>query len=54
MKPSGKDAADIKPKFVPADKLRPRDNSGGEGYSPRAAEFGDAGKTTGSKSHLSA
>jgi len=48
------DAATIKPKFVPDDELLPRDNSGGIGFDPYTAEFGDGGKVTGPKGHLSA
>lgn len=53
-----KDAAEIAPKFVPADALLPRDDSGGIDFENtsknRTAEFGDGGKVTGAKSHLSA
>jgi hypothetical protein len=53
-KPSGNDAVDITPKFVPDEKLHGRDDSGGEGYEPRTAEFGDGGVIKmGSKPHLS-
>lgn len=47
-----KDAAEIKPKFVPNDELMARDNSGDP--NPRSAEFGDGGKVTGPKAALSA
>ena len=47
------DAADMTPKFVPDDKLLPRDNSGGPGYEPRTAQMGDGGFVKGGdKSHL--
>jgi hypothetical protein len=49
-----KDAADIKPKFVPMDALMPRDNSGGPNFPSHAGEFGDGGHVTGPKSYLSA
>lgn len=48
-----RDAADIKPKFVPTDDLMARDNSGGPGFDPYTAEFGDGGRVTGAKAHLS-
>ncbi len=48
-----RDAADIEPKFVPLDSLMPRDNSGGEGFDPHNGEFGEGGRVTGPKSHLS-
>lgn len=51
---SGRDAASIKPKFVPDDELRPRDNSGGIDWSGYSAQFGDGGYVTGAKDHLSA
>ena len=51
---AGKDAAYIKPKLVPDNELRPRDNSGGYDYRPYSATFGDGGLVTGSKNHLSA
>lgn len=49
-----RDAADIRPKFVPDFELHGRDDSGGIGYQPYTAQFGDGGRVTGSKSHLSA
>lgn len=51
-----KDAAEIAPKFVPDDKLLPRDNSGGPDEEFHYTEqFGDGGKVTGGdKGHLSA
>jgi hypothetical protein len=51
---TGKDAAYIKPKFIPNDELRARDNSGGLDFEPYTAEFGDGGRVTGDKAHLSA
>jgi hypothetical protein len=48
-----KDAADMKPKFIPNDELLPRDDSGGPGFEAYTAEFGDGGRVTGAKSHLS-
>lgn len=52
---TGRDAAYIKPKFVPNEQLRARDDSGGPDFEPYSAEFGDGGEVTGgSKSHLSA
>lgn len=50
----GRDAAEIKPKFVPTDALLPRDNSGGIDYTPHTAEWDDGGDVKGSKSYLSA
>jgi hypothetical protein len=49
-----KDAADIKPKFVPTEALLPRDDSGGWNYQPRTAVWGDGGKPIGAKGYLSA
>lgn len=50
-----KDAAEIKPKFVPTDHLLPRDNSGGPDYKPHTADFGDGGLVKGgAKPYLSA
>lgn len=51
---SGRDAAYIKPKFIPDDELLPRDDSGGPDWEPRTAMFGDGGDVTGAKAHLSA
>jgi hypothetical protein len=51
---SGGDASYIEPKFVPNEFLLGRDDSGGPDYQPYTAKFGDGGKTTGAKSHLSA
>lgn len=49
----GKDAADMEPKFVPDDKLLPRDDSGGPGYDPHTGQFGDGGMVKGDgKPHL--
>lgn len=50
----GKDAAEIKPKFVPDDELLPRDNSGGADFKPRTAKFDDGGNVTGPKPALTA
>lgn len=50
----GKDAAEIKPKFVPDYELLGRDDSGGPEFEPHTAEFGDGGNVTGPKGHLSA
>lgn len=51
-----KSAADITPKFIDDDHLRPRDNSGGPSgdgnITQRTAEFGDGGKVTGPKPWL--
>lgn len=49
-----RDAAEIKPKFVPEDELMARDNSGGPGFEPYTAKFGDGGRVTGPKAALSA
>lgn len=49
-----RDAAEIRPKFIPNDELLPRDDSGGPGFEPYTAQFGDGGRVTGAKSHLSA
>src|SRR5271165_2662025 len=52
---SGSDAAYIKPKFIPNNELLPRDDSGGQDYTPYTAQFGDGGYVTGGdKSYLSA
>jgi hypothetical protein len=50
------DAAEIKPKFIPDDKLRTRDNSGGLGFDDNhSGEWDDGGYIFGgAKSHLSA
>jgi hypothetical protein len=48
-----RDAADIKPKFVPDEALLPRDNSGGIDYTPRHGEWDDGGKPLGPKPYLS-
>lgn len=48
-----RDAADMKPKFIPDYELLPRDDSGGPGFDPYTAEFGDGGRVTGAKAHLS-
>lgn len=47
------DAVNMKPRFIPDDKLLPRDDSGGRDFrDKRTAEWGDGGRVTGSKSHL--
>jgi hypothetical protein len=46
------DAASIPPKFIPDEQLHGRDNSGGPGFTPHTADFGDGGYTTGPKPHL--
>ena len=38
---------DGKPHFVPDEKLMPRDNSGGPGFTPYNAKMGDGDKKTG-------
>jgi hypothetical protein len=49
----GRDAADIKPKFIPDEKLLPRDDSGGPDYEPHHGEWDDGGYVKGeSKPHL--
>lgn len=47
------DAADMKPRFVPDDDLQARDNSGGPGFESHTGQFGDGGRVTGAKAHLS-
>lgn len=47
------DAATMKPKFLPDVALMGRDDSGGMEYEPYTAQFGDGGKVTGAKAHLS-
>jgi len=48
------DAVDIKPKFVPDDRLHGRDDSGGPDYDNRSADWDDGGYVKGeSKPHLS-
>ena len=49
-----RDAAEIRPKFIPDFELLPRDDSGGPGFEPYTAQFGDGGRVTGAKSYLSA
>ena len=49
-----RDAAEIAPKFIPDFELLPRDDSGGPDWTPYTAKFGDGGRVTGAKSHLSA
>ena len=49
----GRDAATMKPKFIPDDELLPRDDSGGPNFESYTAMFGDGGRVTGAKSHLS-
>lgn len=49
-----RDAAEIKPKFIPDMQLLPRDNSGGLDWEPRVQVWGDGGKPMGQKSYLSA
>lgn len=53
---SGRDAAYIKPKFVPDEALHGRDDSGGIDFDDNyTQQFGDGGKVTGgAKSYLSA
>jgi hypothetical protein len=53
-KVSGRDAAEITPKLVPDDELLPRDDSGGPDWEPYNMQFGDGGRVTGAKTHLSA
>lgn len=47
------DAATMKPKFIPDDALLPRDDSGGMEFEPYTMAWGDGGKVTGAKAHLS-
>ena len=51
---SGRDAAYIKPRFIPDYELLGRDDSGGPDFQPYTMEFGDGGYVTGEKAHLSA
>ena len=48
-----RDAAEMKPRLIPDAELLPRDDSGGLGYQPRTAVWGDGGKPLGAKAHLS-
>lgn len=48
-----RDAAEVSPRLIDDENLLPRDNSGGVGFSPYTAQFGDGGRTTGFKAHLS-
>lgn len=49
------DAAEIKPKFVPDERLVTRDNSGGPGFKTHHGQWDDGGYVHGgSKSYLSA
>lgn len=51
-----RDAAEISPKFVPNDALRPRDNSGGRDMKSleHSTDWDEGGQIVGSKSYLSA
>lgn len=49
-----RDAAEIKPKFVPREALLPRDNSGGLDYTPKTGDWDEGGEIVGSKAYLSA
>lgn len=52
---SSTDAAGIKPKLIPDGNLRPRDDSGGMGWTPHTGEWDDGGYVMGgAKAHLSA
>jgi len=51
---SGRDAAYIKPKFVPDAELHGRDDGGGPDWDNYTQQFGDGGRVTGAKAHLSA
>lgn len=53
MRGGGRDAAEMKPRFIPDYELLGRDDSGGIGFEPYTAEFGDGGRVTGAKAHLS-
>lgn len=48
-----RDAADMRPRLMPDDALLPRDDSGGPEFTPYTQEFGDGGRVTGTKAHLS-
>lgn len=48
------DAASIKPKLIPDYELQGRDDSGGPEFDPYTQSFGDGGRVTGAKAHLSA
>ncbi len=51
----GRDASYIKPKFIPDENLRARDDSGGMGFHPHSGDWDDGGVVTGgAKSYLSA
>jgi hypothetical protein len=47
------DAAYMKPRLIDDDDLLPRDDSGGLGFNPYRAQWGDGGRVTGAKAHLS-
>jgi len=51
-----RDAAEISPKFVPTDALRPRDNSGGSDMPSleHSTEWDEGGRVIGPKGYLSA
>jgi len=51
--PTGRDAADARPSFIPDYELLPRDDSGGPEWEPYTQEWGDGGYVTGPKAHLS-
>jgi hypothetical protein len=48
-----KDAAEMKPRLIPDEELLPRDDSGGPNFQPYTQAFGDGGRVTGAKKHLS-
>ena len=49
----GRDAATMKPRLIEDFQLLPRDDSGGPDWEPYTAKFGDGGRVTGAKDHLS-
>lgn len=50
--PTGRDAAETRPHFIPDYELLARDDSGGPEFFPYTAEWGDGGYVTGPKAHL--
>jgi hypothetical protein len=52
--PTGRDAADARPSFIPDYELLPRDDSGGPGFKSYTMAFGDGVRVTCDKEHLSA
>lgn len=48
-----RDAAEMKPRLIPDYELLGRDDSGGPDFQPYTQKWGDGGRVTGAKAHLS-